>query len=68
MRHTSYIPPYPVIDRKEKIRVKTDLQRLEFKDNEGYYEEVRNKLKLVMKDKGDQNDYEKIWEFFQEKK
>ena len=68
MRHTSYSPPYPVIGRTEKIRVKIDLQRLEYKDNEGYYEEVRNKLKLVMKDKGDQNDYETIWEFFHEEK
>ena len=46
MRHTSYISPYPVIDGREKIRVKIDLQKLEYQDTTGYYEEVRDKLKL----------------------
>ena len=46
MRDTSYISPYPVIDRREKIRVKIDLQRLEYQDTTGYYEEIRDKLKL----------------------
>ena len=46
MRYTSYTSPYPVIDRREKIRVKIDLQRLEYQDTTGYYEEIRDKLKL----------------------
>ena len=51
MRDTSYISPYPVIDRREKIRVKIDLQRLEYQDTTGYYEEIRHKMKLWKKRK-----------------